>query len=289
MKSPLITTIICNFIKKVNSNFIKSFLKNLAIVLLRSKILILEKIVNEKYSSLNASERHACKFFLSNILEVSGMSMDKLAEGCALSRTSLFRLVNKLGFESFNEFKFKIKQDISEVDDFQIHMDAIDAQSREIELTHKLLRTVDFDAIVHALTSAEHIYGFGTGSGQQNALRDFNRSLISIGKNIMRVPALKELDLILRNVTSRDMLIIVSLSGETESLKERVLTLINRGVPILAFTTFGSNFLAQHATFNIHYYTTEISKHDDARLISLLGLNIACDVLYRKIAGYLVE
>ncbi|MCL1944526.1 MAG: MurR/RpiR family transcriptional regulator [Firmicutes bacterium] len=249
----------------------------------------LSNLINRQYLHLNENERQICHFILANKQEVASNNISCLSQRCHCSNSTVHRLLKKLGFSGFSEFKFSLKLELEQntCEDEISSANLIEWQLQDIVATQKLCLQSDIKSIVLKMFEAKNIYGYGTGSGQHNALRELNRSLMSIGKYINIIPAKKEFDLVMPSMSSQDFIIIISLSGETEGLKPNIITLSQYKIPILSITHFNDNFLARNSSYNLYYQATVLSKTKDRDLISMLSLSVVCDMLYREFINYL--
>jgi RpiR family glv operon transcriptional regulator len=239
----------------------------------------LETIINQYHDQLNPNELEIVSYILANQETAQTMSIVELAEKCLTSKSSIHRLVKKLGFDGFTEFKYSMK---SAPKVKQPKRDLLDMQIKDISATIKLMRQSDVKKIVEKMSQADRLFGFGTGWGQQNTLKDLNRNFMRLGKCLFEIPAKTEFDMLMPTFTEKDFVIIISLSGNTQDLKQNIQMLNMKNVPILSITGFHHNFLAQHCPYNLYYQSSVISEEEGDEIVSLVTLNVVCDALYRE-------
>ncbi|GEQ38411.1 hypothetical protein TH5N_15690 [Tetragenococcus halophilus] len=133
---------------------------------------------------------------------------------------------------------------------------------------------------------AKSIYCYGTGWGQRDVLQSFIRSVIPLQRFPIHLQSQKELSLVLNgSITEKDLMIILSLSGENKP-QENVLNRMKlKNIPILSITNMSRNRLASKATYNLYYQSTEIGQSSD-EIFSMMPLFQIMDLFYRAYVDY---
>jgi RpiR family glv operon transcriptional regulator len=240
----------------------------------------LASIVDKVYTQLTHAEIHIAKYLIAHQDDIGSLSILELSRKCNSNKTTVHRLIKKLGFGSYFELKYLTRETLTDEDNNGYRL--VDAQLQDIQATQKLLKQSNLQYIVQSMRRAKGMYGFGTGSGQHNALRDLNRNLMYLGHHIAVIPAKRELDIIVPTLGQDNLMIIASLSGETQELKENILTLNSFNVPILSITSMSSNFLARHSMHNLYYTNMVLTTYKNNDVSSLIALNVVCDSIYRE-------
>lgn len=78
--------------------------------------------------------------------------------------------------------------------------------------------------------------------------------MLSMEKRVIVLPNKTEFDMVMPMITAEDCVIIASLSGETENVKENLTTFAIRQIPVLTLSAPGDNYFARHSTFHLTYY-----------------------------------
>lgn len=244
----------------------------------------LEALVNEHHDKLNENDLAIIAYILKNQEGCQNISIIKLSEACHTSKSSILRLTKKLGFTGFTEFKYSLKQDEKEKG---LESECLIAlQGRDLDATLKLMKQTDVADIVRKMSQAERVFGYGTGWGQQNAVKELSRNLMACGKYMLSIPAKTEFDLNMPIITENDFVVIISLSGDGKDIEQNIQTLNLRGVPILSITTFKNNYLASLTPYNLYYQTTPMHTSGNNEVYSFITLNLVCDILFREYIGY---
>lgn len=246
----------------------------------------LEQLVNQHHDKLNENDLAIITYILENQEDVQTLNIIDLAQRCLTSKSSLLRLTQKLGFSGFSEFKYSLKKTKPQPIG---NLDLLKLQMEDIETTLKLMQQTELAPILSKIHQAERIFAYGTGWGQQNAVKELSRNLMSCEKYCLSIPAKTEFDLNMPIITKNDFVVIISLSGDTKELEQNIKSLNLRGVPILSITTFKNNYLASLTPYNLYYQVTPLKQTASTELISFITLNLVCDTLYREYLTYIDE
>lgn len=251
--------------------------------------MILEDIINKKYDSLNENEQSIVSYILQNKNEIQNISITELAKICHTSRSTILRLAQKLGFSGFVEFKYSIKNSIDmNVTVSNEQEDLIDKLMNDIQVTNKLYSQTNLENIMKSLFESKRIYSYGTGWVQLNALNDFHRNIMLSGKTSMILQSKTELELLMTDFNQDDLLIIISKSGDNQSLSDIIRKLAINNVPVLSITEFKKNELATKTDYNLYFQCSEFfDKHrNNPTKKTFVTLHLLLDMLYRDYIDY---
>lgn len=245
----------------------------------------LEALVNQHHDKLNENDLAILAYILKNQVKCQNISIIKLSEACHTSKSSILRLTKKLGFTGFTEFKYSLKlEEKAEEPEIECLMEL---QGSDLDVTLKLMKQTDVSTIVKKMAKADRVFGYGTGWGQQNAVKELSRNLMACGKYMLSIPAKTEFDLNMPIISENDFVVIISLSGDGKDIEQNIQTLNLRGVPILSITTFKNNYLASLTPYNLYYQTTPMHTSGNNEIYSFITLNLVCDILFREYVGYI--
>lgn len=244
----------------------------------------LQQLINTYHDKLTENDLYILTVILDNQDVMQEINIVDLAKKCHTSKSTILRLTQKLGYSGFSEFKYAIKP----VQQTPVTtLDYMARQKQDIDTTLKLLSQTDLTKMIETIHQAERIFGYGTGWGQQNAVKELSRNLMSCKKYMLSIPAKTEFDLNMPIITKDDLVIIISLSGDIKDLEENVKTLNMRGVPILSITSFTNNNLASLAPYNLYYQVTPLTINHKPELGSFITLSLICDSLFRKYVEFM--
>lgn len=245
---------------------------------------MIEELITKHQKLFGELDKEIIAYMLNNPEQIKKLSITELADITFTSKSTVLRLVKKLGFSGYSEFKYHLK--MSALPDKEKGSDNLVAlQAIDISRTLELLEQVEWIEVLEILYNAQVVYAYGTGFSQRRALDEFSKSLLQLGKKAIVIPNKTELDMTMPMITASDILIIASLSGETERIRDNVLTLSLRKIPTLSITRAGENFLSQHTDFALHYYTSCMTVKDQ-KIESMFPLAIVMDYTHRKLIEY---
>lgn len=243
----------------------------------------IEAIINKHYTQLNENELSIVSYVLQQKEAVQDMSITELASACHTSRSSILRLVQKIGFNGFTDFKYSLRQSV-ESGRGRTHHDLIHLLEEDICETIHLFERTNTEPIIRSIYEANRIYCFGTGWMQVAALNNLVRDFLLDGKNVFGIPSQKEFSLLLSEIEPSDLVIIVSQSGETAQLPEITQLLSLKNIPSLSITEFKRSQLATRATYSLYYHATsfEDRRKNKTDKKTAVTLHLLLDLIYRE-------
>ena len=206
------------------------------------------------------SRREVAEFILKERSRLGELSMQEIAEKTFTSKPTLVRFAKTLGFAGWREFMKEYAEEeryqVSHYTDIDPNLpfdqndstrDIVrkvgDLQVESILDTADLLDASPLDLAVDRIVDADRIVFFGMSPN--NYLADiFRRKMQSIGR-FVTVAKLSECGMTARSLTPRDCAVLISYSGNNEDRvpMKYVKALKERGVPLIAVTSGGDNYL----------------------------------------------
>ena len=240
----------------------------------------LQGVVNAHQHRFSETEREILAFMLENEEFVAESTISSLAHKTYTSTSSIIRLTKKLDFTGFAELKYFIKTSLAQVE--PANPDFIASGSRDISKTLDQLSHLDLTPLLKKLSGARTVYCYGTGYAQRNAVQEFAKSMLVCGRFMHVIPARNEFVGAVSAMTQKDLVILVSFSGNTESIRESVRELELRKIPMIAVTAQGVNYMSSTADFSLHYEATPtvLSQHKKP-YHSFVALNVLLDYVVR--------
>lgn len=242
-------------------------------------------LLNSNQDKFSELEKGVLVYINSNTEPVTKMSIGELSKATYVSKSTIVRLMKKLGFSGFSEFKFSLSRDIKQKKmNNKATFDLFKSQRADMENT---LKNIDIDKMKQTamlIKNSQIIYCYGTGYSQRKAMEEFGKQLISCEKKVIVIPNQTELEMMTNIMTPQDMLIMASLSGETIDIRETILDLNIRKIEIVSFTKNGSSFMSQHANYAFFYNLTKFEVRDNKNTLSFITLHLVLDYLLRVYA-----
>lgn len=203
----------------------------------------------EVIKTFNQVEIGIFEFIMANSLVIPYMTIRELAKEVAVSTTSIMRFIKKIGYDSYNDFKYAYKMSLKS----DLHLERNYDFSEVIDCLKKFNSTYYKDKFNEAMVligNSENVLFLGLGNsgtvGEYGA-----RRFTSAGKFAISVsdPYLKLSSL------SRDTLIIaLSVSGETPQVVDMIMSCKQAGCKVIVITTTENCTLARLSDVTIPYY-----------------------------------
>lgn len=246
-----------------------------------------QKIINHNLQLTN-NEMEVVKYIHKNPDEVCNDTISNLAKNTHYSASFISKVVKKVGYTSFAELKYDLKNDLYQKSKEQA-TSLLDIQNHDIEKTKKLLLQMDFSRINELFDTSDAIYVYGTGHSQMNYMRELSRNLMALVKvPVIFLSGLSEFESVLYTVQNTSCFIIASTTGETPILIDSVKILNLSEVPIISITKFSDNTLSNLSTLNLFYYSTLIKNPNGTKDIkSFLPLAYTVDYVIREYIDHL--
>ena len=202
----------------------------------------LSELINKYYDNLNKNDLYLCQYISTHKKECSKLTIDELSARCNISRSSILRFAQKLSLNGYSELKvyLKMETDIQPLDCRDILTDVCDSYHQTLED----FKTKDCHKVCHLLYKAKRIFVYGTGSMQVSVAREMQRKFLYMKKSIFTIEGRGEMLSLLDMLNEGDVVIIISLSGESEQVISYAKQIKAQNIPLIAFTKMKINPLA---------------------------------------------
>lgn len=248
----------------------------------------LDRIVEDNYHHLNENDLYIWQYIVHHKRECQKMSIKDLAHNCNVSHTSILRFTKKLGLEGFSELKVHLKWDLAQKSDFSQKI--IDATGHELEETINMMTNSDYTNILEMIDNADRVFIYATGVLQNNMAKELRRIFLYAKKVLHLIGNGTEVDTVLNNVTSNDVFIIISLSGDNETAVTLAKALKGLHVPRIGICKNGRSLLSKYCdemiTFRYSDFKVGMS---DILYGSTSHLFVITDFLFLKYLEYIQD
>lgn len=247
----------------------------------------LEELVNNNYDRLNENDLYIWKYICSHKRECCKMSIDELAKECNISRTTISRFTQKLSLEGFSEFKIRLKWECDERDNCEDS--TVDDIYENYHKTIEDMREKDILEICRMIYRSKNLFVYGTGTVQAAVADELKRHFIRGNKFFITLRGECEMDMILNIATEEDLIVIISLSGETKLAVEFAKKIKAKNIPSISITKLSDNQIAKLSNQNL-YITTECMKiKEEITFESTSQYFILIEMLFLKYIMYLKQ
>lgn len=183
---------------------------------------------NLDMNTLSSVEQEIYRFIVNNPDKIAYMRVRDIAEKSHTSPTSVFRFINKIGFDSFTEFRLSYKQWLSEAhgednteNTIEHHLKILSRKNFNQDLAYQI------EKVSEILKEADRIVFFGMGSS--GSISDYTaRKLAGLGYDALSINDYTYPINSHFSKTETNVLMIYSTSGETKEIIELLSGMDNR-------------------------------------------------------------
>lgn len=246
----------------------------------------LEELVNIHWDSLNESDLYIWNYIYKHKNECVNLSIEELGNRCNVSRMTILRFAKKLGLTGYSEFKFYLKaeKDTSlSRSDALIDLDVV--QNNYIQMFREL-KDKDFTKYCELINQAGRIFVYGTGMLQRTVAKEMARMFASQQKYMIQIEGEAECRQMLEAVTATDLVIVISITGDTEKTRNLARNLNIKNIPFISITELSNNTLAQLATERLYVTPKSIHYEENRKYHSTAMFFVLVEYLFVKYVNY---
>ena len=137
-----------------------------------------EDRINQHYHQLNDTDLHIIKQILIQKPTWSTSTLQSLSKITDSSTAAIIRMLQKLGYSGFSEFKFQMQESTKQKKDNPRPHNYADYILQSIHHTLDHVDMQKLHEVFEAMQKAKNIYAYGTGWKQSEALQAFSNDLM---------------------------------------------------------------------------------------------------------------
>lgn len=249
--------------------------------------------LKEYKKEAQGTEKEIIKYILENPEKVANETIYFLAENTFTSPSSITRFCKKLSFNGYKAFKNSlisevairksakkaVKEEITRSDEIDNIIDIItQINITALENTKNLFDVETLEACIDCLVESDTLHIFGIGSSLIVA-KDAQQKFMRINKTCLVFDDWHLQYLDAKNMTSKDIGIIISYSGETEEMIKCAKVMKENNVTLISITRFVDSSISKLADYNLYVAAEESILRSGAMSSRISQLNII-DILY---------
>ena len=241
---------------------------------------------------LYSAERRIADCILADVKRASMCTSAELARLSSSSEATITRLCHKLGFENYRKFQLALARDAMEQQETarrtreegqdalrQALLDIQANREEELRATIQAIDTRQLRQILSLLRSCEVMEVVSEGGGLPVAF-DASIRFSHLGKRCVSSAVHEKNLAFAQTLTPKDILIVLSASGQSARLEEVSAAAKGRDVPVLVITCDSHGPLAQLADYVMTASNREQRLIEGSHAASLLSPNVLIEVLY---------
>lgn len=241
--------------------------------------------LKDNYDKLSISEQQAIDYLMKQE-NIEHITLKEIKQAVLVSSSTVIRACKKLGYKTFIDLKYdlKISKELAKNSNHSTSSTFITLKEQlsvEFSRTMSILNQDDFDIFAEKIINARRIFCLGSGSSYM-VMSDFNRKLklINLWANdyfehysIKRIPDI---------CTKDDVILVFSLSGNTDVINDCILEAKQSGTTILSITSLTNSPLAKMSDHLIKVYDAPKNRK---KIRSRLMLNVVGIILFETIVN----
>lgn len=246
----------------------------------------LEARINRCRAGLSENDMLVWDYIQRNRHICERLSIDELGARCHVSHTTVLRFAQKIGFAGYGELKLRLK-----LENEQREREAGESGIEQVRAAYNQIidemKAMDCDALCGLIDSAENLYLFGSGMVQNAVSKELHRIFLAADKLFYPINGGAEVATLLANVTPRDLVMLLSVSGESDHVLRLARALRVRRIPTVSITKRRENTLAQLCDFKLYISTAVLHPcfpYSDYE--STTGFFILAEMLFLKYLSY---
>lgn len=234
---------------------------------------------NIDFNALSDTDQAIYHYMSSNVDKVPYMRVRDIAQESHTSASSVMRLIRKLGYESYTEFRSQFSTSVVEGEDFNAALTILSRDSFRKDIESKL------NQVVEKIQYCENIVFFGMGASGAICEYAARRFALMGYNSYPLIDPTYPIKSKLQN-TSDNVLVTLSVSGMTNEVVEVVNGFRNQDDCLtIAITSDINSTLSQMSDYVLDYHVDvrRVKKHED------LTSQIPCIFLIEQLADRLQQ
>ena len=247
--------------------------------------------IRTKYHILSPTQKQIADFVLSHAEEVILLSLSDLADKCSTSETTILRFLRKLGFDSYQVFKVRMAQDVSnhsgkaiyeeiQVDDtlVEVRQKVVASTMNSIQDLNNLITTELMDEVTNTILRVKRILFCGVGASGVVAIDAFHKFL-RLGFDVAYYNDTHFMSIACSHADKDTLVVAVSHSGESRDILDALRLAKGNGAPTAVITSYLHSSITKLADHVLLSSSNETKFRSDAMVSRILQL-IIIDILY---------
>lgn len=246
----------------------------------------LEEIVNKKYDILTSNDKEMINMIFKEKSSVKKMTSIQLAAFLHVSRTTLVRLIKKLGISTYAEFKLLLNRTENAKQEQRFDMQTV---VNDYHTVIEELKKCNYENICKLIHDAKTVYLYGTGNEQKTIAEEFKRIFLILGKCCIDLFDLGEVQSVSERFQDNDIFIVISLSGENQEAVKVVRIVQEIGIKTVSFTRWDNNTLARSCHDNLYVGTRMVQQTHMHSYEMVTAFYIMLDILSVRYLEYITK
>ena len=243
-----------------------------------------EALFNRAYPRMSENERYICQYIAAHYEACEAQPIAAFARQCGVSQALLVRFAQKLGLAGYGELKALVRLGLAEPG-----APAGGLLDRVTSACHKMMDELvdtDLSGFFRLFAGARRVFVYGSGSSQARAASEMKRIFLPV-REIIHVSG-HDMALALQQIAQpQDLVILISLSGESQPATVLAEKLRVRGVPAVSVTGMRSNTLASLCAESLYIHSVRLPLENGLEYETSTPYFILIEYLYLSCQNHL--
>lgn len=216
--------------------------------------------------------------------ELIYLSITELSARLKIAEATVVRFCKKLGYNGFQDFKLSLSQELGMVDSTAVNSVVKRVALQMTDAITETSRSLSYDRcleIAQLMINANKIGAFGVGNSAITAM-EVSNVLARIGISVTATPDSHLQAMIASNMTERDVVILISVSGSTKDIIDVAEIAKKNGVKIVVITCYDHSPLAKYADY-VLFSTRREAAYEGGSVSTIVSISYIVNVLYNAI------
>ncbi|WP_225418472.1 MurR/RpiR family transcriptional regulator [Lacticaseibacillus daqingensis] len=238
-------------------------------------------LFNRYKSILSTSELALLTELSRHANEIPGSTISTMATQLFISKSTLYRLIRKLGFDGYSTFKYRVSDSlVEETPKYPAPSNLLDMTINQINKTYAL-NQAQLTSAARLFLGADARYVYGTGWKQKQVVDNFSTDLLIYGEQSLTLRNKTDLANAVTHMTSNDLLLFTSMSGTLSGYEDTADEIHLRGIPIISVTSDAPTSLSKEASISL-FFASEPSRAGRLHW-QITSMSFAFDLLIQAI------
>ncbi|KRK97291.1 MurR/RpiR family transcriptional regulator [Companilactobacillus futsaii] len=236
-------------------------------------------------NKLSSSEKYLWEYIQNNLDDIPNLSIVKLSEDANVSTATIVRTTKKMGYSGYTDFRQQLtfkKKDTQQYKNLEkVDHDikqAILKNKYEVDNTLKMINVGSIEDAIQKIKKSSDIYIFARGFSEFIA-QELLVKLQLLGKNCVLSTDPNIIVTMSKRIRCEDLVIFITLNGETKELVTGAKNAFNNGVSTLTITTNEEGSIIKYSEMVLLGFKSQTSYFPDYEVRSRLPLQVISRIL----------
>jgi DNA-binding MurR/RpiR family transcriptional regulator len=236
-------------------------------------------------NKLSSSEKYLWEYIQNNLDDIPNLSIVKLSEDANVSTATIVRTTKKMGYSGYTDFRQQLTLKRKDTQQYK-NLEKVDHDIKqailknkyEVDNTLKMLNVGSIEDAIQKIKKSSDIYIFARGFSEFIA-QELLVKLQLLGKNCVLSTDPNIIVTMSKRIRREDLVIFITLNGETKELVAGAKNAFNNGVSTLTITTNEEGSIIKYSEMVLLGFKSQTSYFPDYEVRSRLPLQVISRIL----------